>query len=256
MNDLQIVKIGGSLVDDQSSFSKFLDVFTCIKEPKILVHGGGKQASQLSKSLGVKPMLVDGRRITDAPTLNIVTMVYAGLINKNIVAKLQAKSVNALGLSGADLNVILSLKRSNSNIDFGWVGDVKQVNTESLNSLIDSDCVPVFCPITHDKKGQLLNTNADTIAAELAKALCVKYSVSLKYCFEYPGVMNMSNSQKIPIPHINRESFETLKINRVVHSGMLPKIENALSSFSAGVHKVAICGIDNLLTEKNVTWIG
>jgi len=255
MDKLHVVKVGGTILNDAELLNRFLNAFAAIEGSKILVHGGGKNATELSKKLSIETKMLNGRRITDSATLEVVVMVYAGLINTNLVAQLQSRGVNALGLSGADLNIIHAHKRNHPTIDYGLVGDIQQVDGGKLQDLVDLGITPVLCPITSDKSGQLLNTNADTIATETAKAMNTQYQVTLKYCFEYPGVMRDIAKDNLPINHLNRTLYDKLKSDGKVYSGMLPKIDNAFSALEAGVQKVAICGINNLTNEKDLTWI-
>ncbi len=235
-----IVKIGGNIIDDASELKQFLSDFTKIEGYKILVHGGGKSATKVAKSIGLVPQMIDGRRITDAPMLEVVVMIYAGQINKDIVAQLQANDCNAIGFSGADGNLIQSEKRNHPTINYGFVGDVQKVNTALLQTLISSGIVPVFCAITHDKKGQLLNTNADTIASELAIALSAIFEVTLNYCFEKPGVLYDAEDDSSVIEKMNEELYTMLKADKAIHSGMIPKLDNCFNSLSKGVQKIRI----------------
>lgn len=248
MKTLKIIKIGGNIIDDESALFSFLKSFSALTGPKILVHGGGKLATQLAQKMKVKVNLLDGRRITDLPTLEIILMVYAGKINKQIIAQLQAHNCNALGLSGADCNCIVSVKRPKQHIDFGYVGDVVKVNTTILETFINQEIVPVFCAITHDQNGQLLNTNADTIAAELAIALSTSFYTELYYCFEKNGVLSDINNDASVIPSITPSNVEELIANKVIASGMLPKIKNSLHAIHHHVSKVGIGNTDMLFT--------
>ena len=250
MENLKIIKIGGKLIDDESEFSKALKVFAGLPAPKILVHGGGASATAISKQMGIKPNLQDGRRTTDADALKVVQMVYAGLINKNIVAGLQVLKCPALGLSGADGNSILAVKRPIRKIDYGYVGDVTEVNATAISKLITAGFVPVFCALTHDGKGQMLNTNADTIAAEIAVGLSDLYRTQLFFCFEKDGVLKDIDEPDSVIPHITKDSYKILKQNKIIAQGMLPKIDNAFQSLDKGVSEVCI-GHFNALTNSN-----
>lgn len=250
---LHIVKIGGKLINESSTLDLFLEAFVAIEGPKILVHGGGRKATELSQQLGVEVHMIDGRRITDKETLDITVMVYAGLINKNIIAKLQGLGVNAIGLSGPDGNVIQSQKRMIHDLDYGFVGDIKMLNLELINSLLNNDLCPVFSPITHDGKGLLLNTNADTIAAQLAIALTQSYEVDLSYCFEFPGVMKDLENSMDTYPKMTKTQFDILKEDRMIHSGMLPKLKNGFDAISSAVSSVYICGIHNMYDKKGAT---
>ncbi|WP_428331417.1 acetylglutamate kinase [Mucilaginibacter sp.] len=246
--NLYIIKIGGNVIDNSENLYKFLKDFTALPGYKILVHGGGKVATQLSETLGIEPNMVDGRRITDIETLRVVTMVYAGLINKNIVAQLQRFGNNAIGLTGADGNFIKAKKRPVKTIDYGFVGDIDEnsINPENLNNLISAGFTPVFCAITHDGDGQLLNTNADTIASALAVAMAKVYITTLIYCFEKKGVLKDINDEGSLISDINPEYYEELKIQKIIHSGMLPKLDNAFTAISSGVKAVIIGHSDDL----------
>lgn len=240
MEKLFVVKIGGALIDDEELLNKFLEQFSEISEKKILVHGGGKLATTLADKLGIEQKLINGRRITDKDTLDIVSMVYAGSINKNIVAKLQAKNCNAIGFSGADGNMIQAKKRVHPEIDFGFVGDIdkQSINEKLLSQLIDLDLVPVFSAITHDKKGNLLNTNADTIASVIAQSLADVYDVELLFCFDKEGVLENIEDPGSVIKKVSEEEFSLLKEAGKLHKGILPKLENALGAVKNNVSKV------------------
>lgn len=240
MGKLYIIKIGGNIIDDDEKLSSFLTSFAAVEGNKILVHGGGKLATKLAAQLGVEQQMMDGRRITDAETLKIVTMVYAGFINKNIVAQLQAKNCNAIGLCGADGNVIQSHKRVHATIDYGFVGDVDAVNTSLIKSLLDDNVNIVLAPITHNNQGQLLNTNADTIAQEIAQAMSTLYDVELIYSFEKAGVLLDADDDATVIPTITPASYKELKEKQVIFAGMIPKLDNAFMALSKGVSKVII----------------
>ncbi|SHM21737.1 acetylglutamate kinase [Flavobacterium xinjiangense] len=235
-----LIKIGGNIIDNPTELSQFLSDFSKIEGYKILVHGGGKSATKMAESIGLVPQIIDGRRITDAAMLDVVVMIYAGQINKNIVAQLQANSTNAMGFSGADGNLIQSDKRNHPTINYGFVGDVKKVNTQLLETLLSNGIVPVFCAITHDGKGQLLNTNADTIASELAIALSEVFDVTLNYCFEKPGVLFDAEDDSSVIENINQELYSKLKAEKAIHSGMIPKLDNCFNSLTKGVQKIKI----------------
>ncbi|MGV3656617.1 MAG: acetylglutamate kinase [Chitinophagaceae bacterium] len=240
MEKLYVVKIGGNIIDDAQKLKGFLDVFASIKAPKLLVHGGGKLATAMAAQLGIEQQLVDGRRITDAETLKIVTMVYAGFINKNIVASLQSNGTDAIGISGADGNIIKAHKRSNAGIDYGFVGDVDSVNAKRLFFLLQQGITPVVCPITHDGSGQLLNTNADTIAQEIAKSLSKDYGVQLIYSFEKAGVLLNAEDESTVIKTINPPYYHQLKEEGKIFAGMIPKLDNAFAALQSGVQKVII----------------
>jgi len=243
---LFVIKIGGNIIDDGEKLNQFLQSFSSIKSSKILVHGGGKLATKLAKQLGVEQQMIDGRRITDAETLKIVTMVYAGSINKNIVAKLQSHQCNAIGLSGADGNCIISHKRGTNSslgakgVDYGFVGDVDTVNASLLKSLLDQSIAVVLAPITVDTNGQLLNTNADTIAQETAKALSKLYDVELIYSFEKSGVLLDVSDESSVIRTIDPSSYQKLKEEKKIFEGMIPKLDNAFAALQSGVAKVII----------------
>ena len=241
---LTLIKVGGKIVEEEATLRRLLDDFAAIGGHKLLVHGGGRSATRLAEQLGIESRMVDGRRITDAETLRVVTMVYAGLVNKNIVAGLQARGVNALGLTGADMNVIRSAKRPVKEVDYGYVGDVERVDATLLADLIARGVVPVMAPLTHDGRGNLLNTNADTIAGETAKALAPLFDVTLMYCFEKKGVLRNADNEESVIPRIDRPAFEALTADGTIASGMIPKIENALTAVDAGVKRVIITRAD------------
>lgn len=256
MKTLKIIKIGGNIIDNQAALSSFLDVFAAIDSPKILIHGGGKLATQLANQLGLEVKMIDGRRITDKATLDLITMVYAGKINKNIVAQLQSKNCNAIGFSGADGNTIISKKRPVKPIDFGFVGDVKKVNIETLQVLLEHKVTPVFCALTHDKKGQLLNTNADTIASELAIGFAKHYQTELYYCFEKNGVLRDVTDENSVIKNITTQSYQNLINDKVIVDGMLPKLNNCIHAIEKNVHKVCIGKPEMLFdTQANFTTI-
>lgn len=240
MNKLTVIKVGGKIVEEEESLKQLLDDFARIEGHKILVHGGGRSATKIAERLGIQSNMVDGRRITDAATLQIVTMVYGGLVNKNIVARLQALDVNALGLTGADMDVIRSEKRPVKGIDYGFVGDVKHVKSETLQWLIDKDIVPIMAPLTHDGKGNILNTNADTIAAETAQAMSAHYDVTLVYCFEKKGVLMDENDDNSVISRLDKELYQKYIDEGVITGGMLPKLDNAFRSIEKGVKAVII----------------
>ena len=253
---LTLVKVGGAIVENADSLSSLLDKFASIEGHKVLVHGGGRSATRIAERLGLPQQMVAGRRVTDADTLRVVTMVYAGLVNKNIVAQLQARGINALGLTGADMNVISSHRRppkqvrmddgSTQTVDYGFVGDIDQVNADLLADLIAKGVVPVMCPIGHDTQGNLLNTNADTIAAEVAKALARNFEVTLVYCFEKRGVLRDADDDDSVISCITQAEFPVLVEQGIVSGGMLPKLENAFDAIQAGVQEVVITRADAL----------
>jgi len=243
---LLIVKIGGNIIDDEEKLSSFLSLFASIEGNKILVHGGGKLATQLASQLGIEQQLINGRRITDAETLKIVTMVYAGYINKNIVAQLQSHNCNAIGLTGVDGNLLQAHKRlldsplGDSGIDYGFVGDIDAVNSGLLQNLLEENISMVIAPITHTKEGQLLNTNADTVAQEIAKAMSKIYNVTLVYSFEKSGVLENSEDDTTVIKQIDQESYKDLKQKGVIFAGMIPKLDNAFTALNSGVKKIII----------------
>lgn len=247
MHNLTIIKVGGKIVEEKKSLNQLLESLKNLDGYKLLVHGGGRNATKLSEKLGIETKMFNGRRITDLQTLDIAVMVYAGLVNKNIVASLQSKNINAIGLCGADMKIILSEKRPIVNgVDFGYVGDVKKVDGENLSTLINSGVLPVLAPITFDENGQLLNTNADTIASSVAIELAKYFNVRLIYCFEKKGVLENENDENSVIPLINNEIFNELKNKGAVSGGMIPKLENALLTVSKGVDSVVITSADNL----------
>lgn len=246
---LTILKIGGKLLDDEALLGSVLSAFAKIEGAKILVHGGGKKGSEISRRLGIEPQMVEGRRITDAATLEVVTMVYAGLLNKTVVAKLQALGCNAIGLSGADGNAILAKKRGAGAIDYGFAGDIESVNTQMLISLLGGNMTPVFSPITHDGHGQLLNTNADTIARMLAVSLAQNFEVTLKFCFEKNGVLLDPSDDASVLPLLDFEAYERHKTAGVISEGMLPKLDNAFAAKNGGVREVWVCGINGVLEQ-------
>lgn len=238
---LTIVKVGGAVVEDAEQLTRLLKDFSAIEGRKLLVHGGGRRATKVAERLGIETKMIDGRRITDEAMLEVVTMVYGGLVNKQVVARLQACGVNALGLTGADADVVRSHKRPLKNgIDYGYVGDVDCADGETLCGLIEQGIVPVMAPLTHDGKGNILNTNADTMASETAKALAGHYDVTLIFSFEKPGVLRHPDDDTSLIPVITREDFERYKADGTISGGMLPKLENALSAVDAGVSRVII----------------
>lgn len=235
-----MIKVGGKIVEEPDTLQQLLRDFSSIEGHKVLVHGGGRSATKIASQLGIESQMVNGRRITDAEMLKVVTMVYGGLVNKNIVAGLQALQVNALGLTGADMNIMRSDKRPVKDVDYGFVGDVKEVNADVLASLIQQGIVPVLAPLTHDKQGHMLNTNADTIAGEAAKALAKYFDVTLMFCFEKKGVLLNENDDESVIPEIDRASFQKYVAEGIIQGGMIPKLENAFQAIDAGVKEVII----------------
>ena len=240
MEKLTLIKVGGKIVEEDATLNNLLADFSKIEGAKVLVHGGGRLATKMAEQLGIESKMIEGRRITDENTLRIVTMVYAGLVNKNIVARLQALGINAIGLTGADMNVMRSEKRPVQTIDYGFVGDVKEVDANAMALLLKNDFIPVLSPLTHDKKGNLLNTNADTIAGEAAKALAKLFDVTLVFCFEKSGVLLDENDDNSVIPQINRKMFEEYKNSGIIQGGMIPKLENSFQAIDAGVKQVVI----------------
>ncbi len=248
---LTIIKVGGAVVEDEQQLAQLLKDFSAIEGRKVLVHGGGRRATKIGAQLGIESQMVNGRRITDAQTLEVVTMVYGGLVNKSLVARLQANGVNALGLTGADMNVIRSHKRPiKDGIDFGFVGDVEQADGKMLHTLIEAGITPVMAPLTHDGQGTILNTNADTIASETAKALAPYYDVTLIYAFEKPGVLSNPDDDSSVIPVITRESYRQFVAEGVISGGMMPKIENALAAIEAGVDRIVITRATDINHQK------
>lgn len=239
---LTVIKVGGNVINDEQLLSKVLADFAALEEAKILIHGGGKRASALMRQMGMEPNMVEGRRITDAATLEVVTMVYAGLINKKVVADLQAIGNNAIGLTGADLNAIQSHKRIVKDIDYGFVGDIDKVEANNISKLINADFTPVFCAITHDKQGQLLNTNADSIASRVAVGMSELYEVTLILCFEKDGVLSDSNDDTSVIPNLTYQQFQDYKVSGVIYEGMIPKMDGAFFALQNGVEHVFIAG--------------
>ena len=241
---LTIIKVGGKIVEDESALRRLLADFSTMDGKKLLVHGGGRSATALAARLGIETKMVDGRRITDDAMLEVVVMVYGGLVNKRIVAGLQAIGVNAVGLTGADMDALLSVRRPAGKVDYGWVGDVRRVNADAVSMLIENGYCPVIAPITHDGEGHLLNTNADTMAGETAKALAQRYEVELVYCFEKAGVLSDGNDDSSVIREINSCKYKELKDSGVVSGGMIPKLDNAFACISAGVSRVVITRAD------------
>lgn len=238
--NLSIFKIGGHIIENGEELKKLLFSFSNLEGHKILVHGGGKKASELLPKLGIQPKMTNGRRITDAATLEVVTMVYGGLVNKNIVAKLQALGNNAIGMSGADANTIQAHKRPVAEVDYGFAGDVDGINADLIINLLNLGTTPVFCALTHDQQGQLLNTNADTIAAALAVGLCNTFETTLNYCFELNGVLKNINDKTSVIEKIDSKSYTNLVDEGVISDGMLPKLHNCFDALKHGVREVRI----------------
>lgn len=248
MNTLQVVKIGGNVLDNPDNLNQFLNDFAQIEGFKILVHGGGNVATSLCEKLGIPTKMIDGRRITDKAAMDAVTMVYAGLLNKQVVAELQARKCNALGFTGADANLISAVKRPVLTIDYGFAGDIiqDQVNKAVIQLLLEANIVPVFCGITHDGKGQLLNTNADTIASAIAVAMSANYKVVLHYCFEKNGVLKDVTNEESVIKRISQEEYKYFKIKNIITDGMIPKLDNAFEAIDNGVNHVMVGNAGNI----------
>ena len=250
METLKVIKIGGNVIDNPDALERFLEKFAAIPGAKILVHGGGAIANRVLTRLGIEPVMIEGRRVTDDSTLDVVTAIYAGLISKNIVATLQKFGCNAAGISGADCNAITSKKRPAVPIDYGFVGDVESVNREAFSMFLAGGVTPVVCAINHDGKGTLLNTNADTIASSIATAMSQRYDTSLILCFEKDGVLLDKDDDNSLIAKLNRERYEQLKADGSISAGMLPKLKNAFSALDCGVSEVIIKNSDNILNSK------
>ena len=253
MEQLFVIKIGGNVVDDPEALQQFLTSFAAITAKKILVHGGGKIATKIGEQLGIQPNYINGRRITDEQTIDVVTMVYGGLVNKKIVAKLQSLQCNAIGLTGADLNIIPAVKRPVKDIDYGFVGDINviEIGTKNLQLLLANNFTLIIAPLTHDGNGQMLNTNADTIASSLAVALSINYCVRLIYCFEKSGVLENVEDENSAIPLITKTKYQQLLAGKKLFDGILPKIDNAFAAIDNGVQEVLIGHANDLL--QNVT---
>ncbi len=248
--NVKIVKIGGNIINDKVLLNDVLNDFAYLEGPKILIHGGGKKATEVANLMGLEPKMINGRRVTDAKTLETVTMVYAGLLNKNIVAQLQSKQCNAIGLTGADANLIKAHQRIVNDIDYGFAGDIDQIESVVLGQFIQLNLVPVFCAITHNQQGQLLNTNADTIAAEIAAALAIQFQVELIYCFEKNGVLHSVLEDDSVIETIDGTKYLQLKKDKIIADGMLPKLENCFAALNKGVAKVLI-GNPTIIKNRN-----
>ena len=250
MRQLTVVKVGGKIVEDSESLTVFLKDLAMIAGDKILIHGGGRSATAVAEKLGLETKMTEGRRITDAEMLKVVTMVYAGLVNKNIVAQLQKIGVDAIGLTGADMNLILSQKRPVKEIDYGYVGDIKTINVSVFLDLLNQNYLPIVAPLTHDGNGNLLNTNADTIAAEVAKSLAFDRNVRLIYCFEKRGVLSNEDDDESLIPVLDFELFQKYKNEGVIQGGMIPKLDNAFRAIASGVKEVIITRASDVNTRK------
>lgn len=255
MDRLTIIKVGGKVVEDSQSMNSLLDQFKKISGYKILVHGGGTTATEIAARLGIETKMVNGRRITDSDMLDVAAMVYGGLVNKKIVAALQARNCNAIGLTGADLGFIRSRKRPVKDIDYGFVGDVEDVNSRELRLLLSENVIPVIAPLTHDGNGQLLNTNADTIAAEIATELSAYFNVFLFFCFEKKGVLMDQNDEKSMIFEIDSVLFQQYIEEGIITEGMIPKLENGFSAKRKGVKEILITNAENIATGRGTRLI-
>lgn len=244
MQNLTIIKVGGKIVEEPDTLAALITDFAAIPGLKLLVHGGGRSATRLASQLGIEQKMVDGRRITDSDTLRIVTMVYGGLVNKNIVCSLQAKGINAIGLTGADMDIIRSHRRPAGAIDYGFVGDVDRVDAKAIARLLDAGLVPVIAPLSHDGKGSMLNTNADTIASEVAQALAPLFNTTLTFCFEKAGVLADQDDDNSVIKKINRATYQQLRDQNIIAGGMIPKLDNAFKALDSGVKEVVITRAD------------
>lgn len=244
---LNVIKIGGNVIDDPQKLDNFLRDFSSLPGNKILIHGGGKIATKIAEKLGIETQMVEGRRITDKPMLEVVTMVYGGLVNKQIVAALQSKNCNAIGLTGADGGAILAKKRPVKNIDYGFVGDIEKVNAEFISNLLQNNVSPVFAPLTYDIDGNMLNTNADTQASAIAVGMSKDFEVNLVYCFEKKGVLLDAEDDDSVISEIKPEYYEELKASGAIFAGMIPKLDNAFDALEKGVKKVTICQAEQLV---------
>jgi acetylglutamate kinase len=253
MKEILVIKIGGNIIDDEAALTSFLEQFSKINQPKILIHGGGKLATQLSSKLNIETKMIDGRRITDAATIKVVTMVYAGFINKNIVAKLQSLHCDAIGLSGADAKLIQAHKRQHPTIDFGFVGDIDQINTAFLLHLLENNYTPIIAPICADNDGNLLNTNADTIASSIAVALSKFKTTNLFYCFEKKGLLLDINDKHSCVQEIEINEIQNLIDKKIIVDGMIPKVHNIENAIILGVHHVTLCHAEDLMNiiDKN-----
>lgn len=255
MSSIKVVKIGGNVVDNPEALDRFLDDFVKLPGKKILVHGGGKEATRLSTRLDIPTTMIEGKRVTDAATLEVVAMVYAGLVNKRIVSKLQARGCNAIGLTGADADVIEAVRRPAAPIDYGYVGDVDAagVNSTFISGLLDECMVPVFCAIMHNGEGTLLNCNADSVARAVATGMAMVEGTALIYCFEKEGVLRNVDDPSSLIYEMDRDYYRELRDEGIINKGMIPKLDNAFSAIDKGVDSVTICHSDNLLTCHGTT---
>lgn len=255
MQQLTIIKVGGKIVEEPDTLAALIADFARIPGLKLLVHGGGRSATRLATQLGIEQKMVDGRRITDADTLRIVTMVYGGLVNKNIVTSLQAEGINAIGLTGADMDIIRSHRRPAGEIDYGFVGDVDRVDAQAIARLLDAGLVPVIAPLSHDGHGSMLNTNADTIASEVARALAPLFDTTLTFCFEKPGVLADENDDSSVIKKIDRTTYQQLRDRNIIAGGMIPKLDNAFKALNSGVKEVIITKADAIAVPGSGTVI-
>lgn len=255
MQKLTIIKVGGKIVEEPDTLATLINDFAKIPGLKLLVHGGGRSATKLAGQLGIEQKMVDGRRITDIETLRVVTMVYGGLVNKNIVTSLQAIGINAIGLTGADMNIIRSHRRPAGEIDYGYVGDVDKVDAQAIARLLDSGLVPVIAPLSHDGNGSMLNTNADTIASEVAQALAPLFDTTLTFCFEKAGVLADENDDNSVIKKIDRATFNQLRDRNIIAGGMIPKLDNAFKALKSGVKEVIITKADAIAIQGSGTLI-
>lgn len=253
MKNCTIIKVGGKVVENEQSLKKLLNDFNAIKGLKLLVHGGGNIATQMANQLGLKVEMVNGRRITNAEMLDIVIMVYGGKVNKNVVAGLQALNCNAIGLTGADLNILKAVKRPVKEIDYGFVGDIVEVNGKALKILLENNYIPVIAPLTHDKNGQILNTNADDITHAIAVALSKYFNVKLVFCFDKKGVLLDMEDNNSVIQKLSKDEFKKLAENKIINEGMVPKLENGFASLEAGVKKVIISSVEGISIENSGT---
>jgi acetylglutamate kinase len=256
MNSLTIIKIGGNVIDNPDALNQFLASFRGIHGHKILIHGGGKIATQVAEKLGISTTMVEGRRITDQPMLDVVTMVYGGLVNKQIVAKLQALGVDAIGLTGADANTVLSKRRAVGAIDYGFVGDIEEVNSGQIQYFVRQNLIPVFAPLTYDRTGSLLNTNADTMASAIAVDMAIRNEVTLVYCFEKKGVLSDPDNDDSLIAELTPESYADYKSQGVINKGMIPKLDNAFKAVEKGVKRVIICHANQVAEAVSGNGVG